>query len=40
MICSSGMGALQAVVDFVLDIILLDVMMPGMDGVQTYWALC
>lgn len=39
MICSSGMEALQAVVDFAPDIILLDVMMPGMDGVQTYRAL-
>jgi len=39
MICSSGMEALQAVGEFAPDIILLDVMMPGMDGVQTYRAL-
>jgi len=38
-ICSSGMEALQTVVAFAPDIILLDVMMPGMDGIQTYHAL-
>jgi CheY-like chemotaxis protein len=38
-ICSSGMEALQTVAGFAPDIILLDVMMPGMDGVQTYRAL-
>jgi CheY-like chemotaxis protein len=38
-ICSSGMEALQTVAGFAPDIILLDVMMPGMDGIQTYQAL-
>ncbi len=38
-ICGSGMEALQTVADFAPDIILLDVMMPGMDGIQTYQAL-
>lgn len=38
-ICSSGMEALQTVTGFAPDIILLDVMMPGMDGIQTYRAL-
>jgi two-component system OmpR family response regulator len=38
-ICGSGMEALQTVADFAPDIILLDVMMPDMDGIQTYQAL-
>lgn len=38
-ICGSGMEALQTVAGFAPDIILLDVMMPGMDGIQTYQAL-
>lgn len=35
-ICSSGEEALKEVCGFAPDIILLDVMMPGMDGLQTY----
>ncbi|MGP4845056.1 response regulator [Marinobacter sp. 1Y8] len=38
-ICSSGETALEEVVGFGPDIILLDVMMPGMDGPQTLRAL-
>ncbi|MCK9394407.1 MAG: response regulator [Methylobacter sp.] len=38
-ICGSGMEALQTAAGFAPDIILLDVMMPGMDGIQTYQAL-
>ena len=34
-ICSSGEEALKEVVGFMPDIILLDVMMPGMDGPST-----
>jgi DNA-binding response OmpR family regulator len=34
--CSSGQEALDCVVDFEPDLILLDVMMPDMDGVQTF----
>jgi two-component system, OmpR family, response regulator len=33
--CSSGVEALEAAVDFNPDLILLDVMMPGMDGPET-----
>ena len=33
--CSSGQEALEAVGDFMPDLILLDVMMPGMDGPTT-----
>lgn len=33
--CSSGLEALQQVVDFDPQLILLDVMMPGMDGPET-----
>jgi len=35
MICSSGQDALDKVEDFAPDLILLDVMMPGMDGPTT-----
>jgi len=35
MICSSGQDALDKVEDFSPDLILLDVMMPGMDGPTT-----
>lgn len=35
-ICSSGEQALSAAVDFMPDMILLDVMMPGMDGPSTF----
>lgn len=35
-VCSSGKEALSKVVDFAPDIILLDVMMPEMDGLETY----
>ena len=33
--CSSGQEALESVARFAPDLILLDVMMPGMDGVTT-----
>jgi CheY-like chemotaxis protein len=33
--CSSGQEALDKILDFAPDFILLDVMMPGMDGPQT-----
>ena len=35
-VCSSGDEALRKVAGFAPDIILLDVMMPGMDGMQTF----
>ena len=38
-ICSSGQEALDAVASFAPDLILLDVMMPGMDGPNTLKAL-
>ena len=38
-VCESGMKALEEVPDFKPDIILLDVMMPEMNGVQTYQSL-
>ncbi|MCB2016330.1 MAG: response regulator [Hydrogenophaga sp.] len=38
-VCSSGEEALQAVQSFSPDLILLDVMMPGMDGPGTLQAL-
>ena len=38
-LCSSGRDALQAVTEFRPDLILLDVMMPGMDGLSTLEAL-
>ena len=38
-ICSSGAEALQSAPHFLPDLILLDVMMPGMDGVTTLRAL-
>ncbi|MEB3337618.1 MAG: response regulator [Leptolyngbyaceae bacterium] len=38
-ICSSGTEALQAAPTFAPDLILLDVMMPGMDGLSTLKAL-
>jgi two-component system OmpR family response regulator len=37
--CSSGPEALASVVEFAPDLILLDVMMPGMDGPTTLQAL-
>ena len=38
-ICSSGSAAIEAVQRFAPDLILLDVMMPGMDGIDTFKAL-
>ena len=38
-LCSSGREALMAVTEFLPDLILLDVMMPGMDGLSTLEAL-
>jgi CheY-like chemotaxis protein len=38
--CSSGQDALDQVLGFAPDFILLDVMMPGMDGPQTLEQLC
>lgn len=35
-VCESGIEALQRAPGFKPDLILLDVMMPGMDGVETY----
>lgn len=37
--CSSGVEALERVEAFAPDLILLDVMMPGMDGLETLKAL-
>ena len=37
--CDSGQEALREVVTFLPDLILLDVMMPEMDGVETFKAL-
>lgn len=39
LICSSGEEALRLAPDFNPDLILLDVMMPGMDGPETFLAL-
>ena len=36
LVCSSGQEALDQVSDFAPDIILLDVMMPEMDGIETF----
>lgn len=33
--CASGKEALECVIDYVPDILLLDMMMPGMTGLQT-----
>ena len=38
-LCSSGRDALKVVTEFSPDLILLDVMMPGMDGLSTLEAL-
>lgn len=38
-LCSSGQAALEVIEDFAPDLILLDVMMPGMDGPQTLEAI-
>lgn len=38
-ICSSGREAVEAAPTFAPDLILLDVMMPGMDGISTLKAL-
>lgn len=38
-VCSSGAEALKAAAEFLPDLILLDVMMPDMDGPQTLAAL-
>ena len=34
--CDSGYSALENAVSFRPDIVLLDMMMPGMDGIETY----
>lgn len=39
MVCSSGKDALENVIAFSPDLILLDVMMPGMDGPATLQAM-
>lgn len=38
-LCASGQEALAQIDDFAPDLVLLDVMMPGMDGPQTLQAL-
>ena len=38
-LCSSGQEALDCVADFAPDVLLLDVMMPGMDGPSTLRAM-
>ena len=38
-VCSSGQEAIEAVTDFEPDLVILDVMMPGMDGPATLEAL-
>jgi two-component system, OmpR family, response regulator len=35
-VCASGPEALERTPDFNPDLIILDVMMPGMDGIETY----
>jgi two-component system, OmpR family, response regulator len=35
-VCASGPEALQRTPDFNPDLILLDIMMPGMDGIETF----
>lgn len=38
-VCSSGVEVLEHYADFKPDLILLDVMMPGMDGIEAFQAL-
>ena len=38
--CASGQEALERAVDFAPDLIILDVMMPGLDGPATLRELC
>ncbi|MFO8240067.1 MAG: response regulator [Dissulfuribacterales bacterium] len=36
-ICSSGENALEMMTDNDFDVVILDVLMPGMDGIETLW---
>lgn len=36
-ICLSGENALEMMIDNDFDVVILDVLMPGMDGIETLW---